>query len=159
MMTAYQPRRSFPFCSALTVALLVGACGCSSDTTGDGPAASSSDADRPAFAEAGRALVKLLGPLAPHMAEELHRELGGSDTVFLSGWPEHDPTAEVRDEVVIPVQVNGKVRGRLTVPVGIDEDDAVARAKKEAGVSRYLEGKTIRKVIDVPGRLLNLVVS
>jgi leucyl-tRNA synthetase len=115
--------------------------------------------DLPAYAEAVRTLVLLLAPVAPHLAEELYREIGGEGTVFRAGWPEYDAAAARVEEVEIAVQVNKKVRGRITVPVGLSEADVLERARSEAGVVKYLEGKTLRKVVYVPGRLLSLVVG
>jgi leucyl-tRNA synthetase len=117
------------------------------------------EADLSAYAEAVRSLVKLLAPLAPHLAEELHRTLGGTDTVFRSGWPEFDASALVTDVIEVAVQVNGKVRGRLNVPAEISEEEVVELAKAEPGVAKHLEGVAVRKAIYVTGRLVNLVVG
>jgi leucyl-tRNA synthetase len=80
-------------------------------------------------------------------------------SIHLQRWPEYNPKLLVRDTVQMPVQVNGKVRDVITVPVSIREDDAVFAARKSEHVARYLEGATIRKVIFIPGKLLNLVLG
>ncbi|MHC4472990.1 MAG: leucine--tRNA ligase, partial [Planctomycetota bacterium] len=114
--------------------------------------------DLPAIAEATRALVRIMAPTAPHLAEELHRELGGESTVFRAGWPSYDEDAARAEEVEMAVQVNGKVRGRFTVAADTPEDEVVALAKELENVARHLEGKEIVKVIFVAGRNVNLVV-
>lgn len=102
----------------------------------------------------------LLAPLAPHLAEELWMTvLKKKKSIHLQRWPEYNPKLLVRDTVQMPVQVNGKVRDVITVPVSIREDDAVFAARKSEHVARYLEGTTIRKVIFIPGKLLNLVLG
>ncbi len=104
-------------------------------------------------------LVLLVAPFAPHIAEELYARLGHTQGLFdTARWPAFDPDKIVADSVEIVVQVNGKMRGRVEVPNDADEDTVVAAAKKTGNVTRHLENKTIRKVIYVPGRLLNLVV-
>ena len=105
-------------------------------------------------------LVLLVAPFAPHIAEELYARLGHNQGLFdTARWPVFDPTKIVEDTIEIAVQVNGKMRGRVEVPNGAEEDAVVAAAKASANVSRHLENKTIRKVIYVRGRLLNLVVG
>jgi leucyl-tRNA synthetase len=117
------------------------------------------EADVAAHAEAIRAMTKLFAPLAPHLAEELYHLLGGEGTVFRAGWPEVDPSAAVRDEVEIAVQVNGKVRGRLNVAADIAEAEVLRLAREDGSVARHLEGKEIVKQIYVPGRLVSLNVK
>ena len=103
-------------------------------------------------------LARLLAPFAPHLAEEVWSRLGHDELIARASWPAADPAALARDEVTLGVQVNGKRRGEIRLPEGAGEDAAVAAARAEAAVARHLEGKEIRKVILVPGRLLNLVV-
>ena len=103
------------------------------------------------------ALVQLLAPFAPHIAEELWERLGHAESVSKAPWPSWDESAIAEAEIELPVQVNGKVRGRVKVPAGAGEAETLAAAK--AAVAGYLEGKTVRKKIVVKGRLVNLVVG
>jgi len=109
--------------------------------------------------EAFEVLAKVLAPFAPHFSEELWSQLGGEGLVCLGRWPDADPTLLERDEVTLVVQVNGKLRGRIQVPRGCSEDEAIELARQEQRVAANLEGKTLDRVIHVPDRLLNLVVS
>ncbi|MCA9562976.1 MAG: class I tRNA ligase family protein, partial [Myxococcales bacterium] len=102
-------------------------------------------------------LVLLLAPFAPHLAEELWAALGHSETLAYEAWPQADPKLLTDDEMTIPVQLNGKVRATLKVPVSASKDDILAMAKRE--VSSELEGKQMVKEIYVPGRILNLVIK
>jgi len=109
--------------------------------------------------EAWDAVVRMIAPVAPHIAEALWRKLGGRDSVFSAGWPAVDKAALERAAVTLVVQVNGRVRGRLEVAPGIDRDSALELATGDGNVARHLEGKTVRKVILVPDKLLNIVAS
>jgi len=101
----------------------------------------------------------LLCPFAPHMAEELWQKLGHTTSIALEPWPAFDPALLVEDSVEIMVQVNGKLRGKVTLPAGSAQADVVGAAKAAATVVPHLAGKAIRKEIYVPGKLVNLVVS
>ncbi len=105
------------------------------------------------------ALTVMLAPYAPHTAEELWAKLGHEPSVARAAWPEYDEELTKEDTVEMAVQVMGKVRGTIEVPVDCDQDTAVAAARDDDNVERHLEGKTIRKVIFVPGRILNFVVG
>ena len=105
-----------------------------------------------------RAAILLLAPVVPHVAHALWPALGGEGPVVDARWPEPDPAALERDTVTLVVQVNGKLRGRVEVPAGTERDEAEAAARANPNVSRHLEGKTARKVVLVPDRLLNIVV-
>ena len=102
--------------------------------------------------------VLCLAPFAPHLGEELWQFLGHADTLAYEPWPKFDPAALVEDEVEVPVQVLGKLRGRIRVPVAATPDEMEAAAKANADVAKFLEGKTIVKVIAVPKRMVNFVV-
>ena len=106
-------------------------------------------------------LVQLLNPFAPHMTEELWEKLGHPHTEQLAyyPWPSYDEAKCVEATVEIAVQVNGKVKARLTVPAGITAEDAIAAAKAEPAVAAALEGKTLVKEIYVKGRLVNLAAK
>ena len=102
--------------------------------------------------------VLCLAPFAPHLGEELWQFLGHADTLAYEPWPKFDPAALVEDEVEVPVQVLGKLRGRIRVPVVATPAEMEAAAKANADVAKFLEGKTIVKVIAVPKRMVNFVV-
>jgi len=102
--------------------------------------------------------VLCLAPFAPHLGEELWQFLGHTDTLAYEPWPKFDPAALVEDEVEVPVQVLGKLRGRIRVPVAATPAEMEAAAKANADVAKFLEGKTIVKVIAVPKRMVNFVV-
>jgi leucyl-tRNA synthetase len=103
-------------------------------------------------------LAIMLGPLAPHLAEECWERLGHDTSVFDAHWPAYDEALAQEEQLELVVQVNGKVRGRLRVAPGISQDEAVERALAEEAVQRFLAGKQPRKTIYVPDRLVNLVV-
>ncbi|HEX5366003.1 MAG TPA: leucine--tRNA ligase [Acidimicrobiales bacterium] len=104
-------------------------------------------------------LVLLLAPLAPHVAEELWSRLGHPDSLVDEPFPTADPALLVEDTVEIPVQVNGKVRTRVQVPAGADADAVEAAARRDPRVADLLAGTAIRRVVTVPGRLVNFVVG
>jgi len=109
--------------------------------------------------QAVESLLILLAPMAPFITEELWAGLGYRESVFRRPVPVHDPEAIRVDSVTIVVQVGGKVRGRLTVPAAAGEDEVTALALADANVQRHLGGKEPRKVIVVPGKLVNLVAG
>ena len=102
--------------------------------------------------------MQCLAPFAPHLGEELWAFLGHDGTITYVPWPQFDAKALVEDEIEIPVQVLGKLRGRITVPVAATSAEMEAAAKANADVAKFLEGKTIVKVIAVPKRMVNFVV-
>jgi len=113
----------------------------------------------PVWDEACRALVTLLAPITPHLAEELWQRLGHATSVHLETWPEADASALVRDEVRYAIQVNGKLRGEVEVAADAERAAVLASAKALPNVARYLEGTTLVREIVVPGKLVNLVVK
>jgi leucyl-tRNA synthetase len=108
--------------------------------------------------EAAEKFVFCLAPFAPHLGEELWEFLGHSLTLAYEKWPSYDPSALVEDEIEIPVQVLGKLRGRVRVPAGATVQDMEEIAMKDSEIAKYLEGKTIVKVIAVPKRMVNFVI-
>jgi len=107
--------------------------------------------------DAVQALVKLVSPMAPHLAEEAWAAFGGSGLVADASWPEYDPTLLVDDQVTVAVQVNGKLRDTVTAPRGLDRPTLEALALASDKVQRQLAGASPRKVIVVPDRLVNIV--
>ena len=103
--------------------------------------------------------VLCLSPFAPHLGEELWQFLGYDKSLAYEPWPKYDPAALVEDEVEIPVQVMGRLRGRVKVPLTATPADMEAAAKANADVAKFLEGKRIVKVVAVPKRLVNFVVA
>ncbi|MBU8638484.1 leucine--tRNA ligase [Bacillus pumilus] len=109
--------------------------------------------------EYAEGFVKLLSPIAPHLAEELWNKLGHEGSISYEAWPQYDESKLVDDEVEIVVQLNGKVKAKLTVPADATKEQLEELAKSDARVKEQLEGKTIRKVIAVPGKLVNIVAN
>ena len=107
--------------------------------------------------EAVEAMLLLLGPVSPHITEELWAALGHAQSLFKQRWPEPDPAALARDEVEIVVQVDGRVRSRLTALVGAQEAEVREKALADDKVRPWLDGRHIAKVVVVPGRLVNIV--
>jgi leucyl-tRNA synthetase len=113
----------------------------------------------PLLAQAQRSLVLLIAPFAPYLAQELWVEhLKEEGNLLREAWPKYDPTLAKEDEIEIPVQVNGKLRGRITVPAGATEDAVRTRALEEEKIKAATAGKQVVKVIIVPLKLVNIVV-
>jgi len=112
-----------------------------------------------ALSEALETLILLLSPGAPHSADELWESVGKEGFTYEQEWPVSDAALAAEDEVVIAVQVNGKLRETFSVPVGAPEDLVKAQAQSLAKVQPWLEEKTIRKVVYVPGKLVNFVAN
>ena len=109
--------------------------------------------------EAVDALVRMLSPFAPHTSEELWELLGHTGGLSATSWPVFDAEVAQADEIVVPVQINGKVRSRLTVPASATESELEARALADQAVQSHTHGKTIRKVVVVTGKLVSIVVQ
>ena len=103
--------------------------------------------------------VLLLAPLAPHMAEELWQRLGHKESLAYHAWPVADPALLKADVLEIPVQVNGKVRGKGSVPAEAQEAEVIEIAKADANVGKHLAGQTVKRAIYVQGRIVNFVVG
>ena len=101
----------------------------------------------------------MLAPMTPHLAEELWEMLGHADGLGAVSWPAWNADLAREEELEIPVQINGKVRGRVTMGAGASEDQVLEKAKADGAVAGYLQGKTVRKVIFVADKLLNIVVG
>ena len=103
-------------------------------------------------------LLRLLSPITPHVAHQLWRDLGYGEDILDAAWPEHDPGALIQDEVELVVQVNGKKRGDIKVPREAEKQEIEALVLADPGVQKYVAGQSIKKVIVVPGRLVNVVI-
>jgi leucyl-tRNA synthetase len=103
-------------------------------------------------------LLRLLAPITPHIAHELWRELGYGADVMTASWPEPDPEALIADEIELALQVNGKLRGNILVARNADRAQIEALAMQNANVQKHVDGKPVKKVVVVPGRLVNVVV-
>jgi len=119
----------------------------------------------PAWEEALDALMLMLAPETPHIAEELWQRRHGQgayraeDSIHVQAWPAWDPDLARADSITLVVQVNGKVRDKIEAPADISEEDARQAALASPAVQRWLEGKSVRKVIFAGGKLINIVVG
>ena len=111
----------------------------------------------PAWTEAVEIYLKMMAPIAPHIAEELWSILGNSGSIHIQAWPTLDAEAAKEDEITLIVQVNGKLRDRISLPASHSEDDARKAALVSANVRSALAGKEAKKIIVVPGKLVNIV--
>lgn len=122
-------------------------------------AATESEQDRALMAEALSAVVRLLYPITPHLSFSLWNELGNEGNIEDTRWPEVDEKALVEDSKLIVVQVNGKLRAKITVAADASKEEVEALGMSDEQVQKHTEGKTVRKVIYVPGKLLNIVAN
>jgi leucyl-tRNA synthetase len=109
--------------------------------------------------EAMQKFVLLLSPFAPHIAEELWHALGHTQSLAYEPWPEFDPALAKEDTIEVPVQINGKLRSKITAAAGADKEALESAARNDEKVRELLAGKQVVKVIVVPGRLVNFVVK
>jgi leucyl-tRNA synthetase len=103
--------------------------------------------------------VLLLAPMAPHIAEELWQVLGHTESLAYAPWPTYDPALLRDEEIEVPVQINGRVRGRIVVPADSDRGDLEQAAWSDQRIAALLRGKALRKIVVVPGKLVNFVVA
>lgn len=115
--------------------------------------------DKAVVAEALSAALLLLTPVTPHITHHLWRVLGHNTAIEDESWPEVDESARVKDTIELVVQVNGRLRARMEVPADADQATIEELAQAQENVQRFTEGKTVRKIIVVPGKLVNIVVS
>ncbi len=106
-----------------------------------------------------KSFALILAPLAPHIAEELWARLGNEESLAYETWPQANPTYLKKESLEIPVQINGKIRGRITIPFNAQEDEVLALAREDENVSRYLMGKDVKRAIYVQERIVNFVVG
>lgn len=122
-------------------------------------AAQGTEQDRALIHEGLETVVLLLAPITPHISHELWHRLGHADPVIDAGWPVLDENALVQDSLQLVIQVNGKLRGHLEMPASASREEVEAAARANENVLRFVDGLTIRKVIVVPGKLVNIVAS
>jgi leucyl-tRNA synthetase len=115
--------------------------------------------DSPVYAEGIETLIQLLAPFAPHIADELWQLSGHNDSVHTQNWPKFDPAALVADEITLVIQIMGKTRGTIQVPAQADKQALEQYARESEVARRHIDGKEIKKVIVVPGKLVNFVVG
>lgn len=115
--------------------------------------------DRAIMAEALSAVVRMLYPITPHICFQLWKDLGNTEVIDFAPWVEADAAAMVDDEKLVVVQVNGKVRAKVTVPAEMSEDDIKQVALADSNVAKHLEGLNIVKTIYVPGKLFSFVAK
>ncbi len=113
--------------------------------------------DSDVYGEGIQALVRLLAPFAPHISEELWQQLGFSESVHRQSWPTFEESALVADEITLVIQIKGKTRGTISVPANASKDELEQYARDSDIAKKHLEGKEIKKVIVVPGKLVNFV--
>ncbi|MDG9923874.1 MULTISPECIES: leucine--tRNA ligase [unclassified Pseudomonas] len=122
-------------------------------------AATASAQDRALLQEGLEAVALLLAPITPHICHELWQQLGKSGSIIDAQWPQVDEAALVQDSLTLVIQVNGKLRGQIEVPASASREEVEAAARANENVLRFTEGVTIRKVIVVPGKLVNIVAN
>ena len=115
--------------------------------------------DSPVYAEGIQTLILMLAPFAPHITEELWHLLGNDNSVHTADWLKHEPEALIASEITLVIQINGKKRGDLQVPAQLDKAGLEKYARESEVAQRYIEGKTIKKAIVVPGKLVNFVIA
>ncbi len=103
--------------------------------------------------------LRLLAPMAPHICDELWERLGNQGTLAHADWPQYDPALIVEEMVNVVVQVNSKVRAVLSVASDVEQGEFESLARSDAGISKYLAGKAVQRVVYVPGKLINFVVA
>ncbi|WP_181349485.1 leucine--tRNA ligase [Thalassobacillus sp. CUG 92003] len=103
--------------------------------------------------------TKMLSPVAPHLAEELWQKLGNEETISYQSWPTHDASKLIEDEIEIVIQIKGKVRAKMKISPDASEEDLEKMALENETIQEWLEGKTVRKVIAIPGKLVNIVAQ
>jgi len=104
-------------------------------------------------------LVKMISPVVPHVAEELWEKLGHTETITYEAWPTYDESKLVDNEIEMAIQVNGKVRSKIVVAKDITKEELEKAALADSTIIEWTEGKEIRKVIAIPGKLVNIVVN
>jgi leucyl-tRNA synthetase len=120
---------------------------------------STEDNDRAIMREGIETATLLLAPIVPHITDALWIALGHDEPLINANWPKSDPEALEQNTIEMVIQVNGKLRSKISVEKDTDKEQIEALALADENVKRHTEGKTVRKVIVIPGRLVNIVVS
>ncbi len=119
---------------------------------------SKSKAGKPAMVQAVRTLAQLMSPMVPHLAEEIWAQMGGAGLIAQAAWPVADPAMLVQDTIVLPIQINGKRRGEITVPADMPASEVEKIVLADDAVVKFLAGQPVKKLIVVPGRIVNVVI-
>jgi leucyl-tRNA synthetase len=119
---------------------------------------SKSKAGKPAMNEATRTLAQLMSPMVPHLAEEIWAQQGGTGLVAVAPWPKADPAMLVQDTITLPIQINGKRRGEISVPADMPASEVEKIVLADDAVVKFLAGQPVKKLIVVPGRIVNVVI-
>jgi leucyl-tRNA synthetase len=117
-----------------------------------------SDDDMLVFKFAIEHLLLLISPFSPHLAEELWEAVGNMPSIFEQNWPEWDEEAAREEQIELVIQVNGKLRSKMMIPVGLPEDEIKQMAMEDKKLREIIGGKTMKKVIVVKGKLVNIVI-
>jgi leucyl-tRNA synthetase len=117
----------------------------------------SDDSSKRVIREAVETVVILLSPFVPHFAEELWEALGNRESILKTRWLDYDPEAVLEEEILIVIQVNGRLRDRMTIPASYGETEVKAWALKSERIRKLVEGKEIKRVVLVPQKLVNIV--
>ena len=104
-------------------------------------------------------VLTLLSPITPHLCEELWERLGHTAQLAAEPWPQWDEAATAQDMLTVALQVNGKLRGKIEVPASASKEEVEQLALTEQNIVRHLEGLTVRKVVVIPGKLVNVVAN
>src|SRR4030066_83467 len=102
--------------------------------------------------------ILLLAPFAPHIAEELYHALGGSNSLFDENWPACDEGLTKEEDIELVIQINGKLRSKVMIPAGLDDESVKEKALQDAKIAEYVKDKPLKKIIIVNGRLVNIVI-
>jgi leucyl-tRNA synthetase len=111
----------------------------------------------PTVSEAIETVAVLLSPFVPHFAEELWKAMGNKESIIKNAWPDYDRGAVLEEEILIVIQVNGRLRDRMTIPASYGEEEVKDWALKSEKIKKLTEGKMIKRVILVPRKLVNIV--
>jgi len=125
----------------------------------EGPRELPRESERAVLSEALESLTLLLAPFAPHMAEEVRERLGYRESVYRAEWPDYDSAVAAEDSITLVVQVNGKLRDRITVPAGSADETLKAAALESPKVKAMLEDQQVKQVFVVRGKLVNIVLT
>jgi leucyl-tRNA synthetase len=110
------------------------------------------------FKEAIQTIIILLSPFVPHIAEEMWERLGNKESIFRAKWPDYDKNALNQNTIELPIQINGKLRSKIEAPFNAEEDEIKKLVLEDSVINKWIEGKPLKKIIIVKGKLVNLVI-